>query len=65
MFWVFVAESRGYSLAAVHELLIAVGLLIAEDGALGTQAPVAAVHGLHCCDSWALEHRLSSCGAQI
>ena len=58
-------ESGGYSLAAVHELLIAVGLLIAEDGALGTQAPVAAMHGLCSCGSWALEHRLSSCGAQI
>ena len=58
-------ESGGYSLAAVSELLIAVGFLIAEDGALGTQAPGVAVRGLHSCGSQTLEHRLSGCGAQI
>ena len=31
--------------------------------ALGKQASVVAVHGLTSCDLWALEHRLSSCGA--
>ena len=31
--------------------------------ALGTQASVAAAHGLSC-GSWALEYRLNSCGTQ-
>ena len=54
--WAFVAElfsscgevSRGYSLVAVHELLIAVASLGAE-------------RGLSSCGFWTLEHRLSSC----
>ena len=32
--------------------------------ALGAWASVVVAHGLSYCDSWALEHRLSSCGAQ-
>ena len=51
--------------AAVSELLIAVGLLIAEDGAPGPQAPAVAACGRPNCGSRALEHRLGSCGAQI
>ena len=32
--------------------------------ALGTRASVVAAHGLSSCGSWALERRLSSCGAR-
>ena len=32
--------------------------------ALGTWASVVVARGLSICGSWALEHRLSSCGAQ-
>ena len=38
--------------------------LVAEHGFRGARASVVAARGLSDCDSWALEHRLSSCGAQ-
>ena len=44
------AASRGYSLVAVHRLLTAVSLLVAEHGAPGTQASVDVVHGF----SWSM-----------
>ena len=70
LFWVFVVlqafslvvASRGYSMAAVCWLLIAVASLVAEHGLLGAQASAVAVHGLSSCISWSLEHRLTSCG---
>ena len=40
----------------VHRLLITVASLVAEHGLEDT--------GLSSCDSWALEHRRRSCGAQ-
>ena len=49
-----VAISRGYSLFAVHELLIAEASLIAEHGLQACE--------LSSCSSRALEHRLSSFG---
>ena len=49
------AESRGYTLAAEHALLIVV--------TLGSWALVVVAHGLGSCGSQALEHRLSCCGA--
>ena len=39
-------------------LLTAVASLVAEDGLSGTQASLAAAHGLNTRDSWDLEHRL-------
>ena len=48
-----VAESRGYSLAAVHGLLIVVASLPAEHGLSGTEASVAAARGLSSCGSQA------------
>ena len=50
---------RGYSLAVVHRLLIAVASLVAEHRLQGMQASVFAACGL---SGWALEHSLSSCG---
>ena len=47
---------RGYSLVAVHRLLIAVASLLWTQ-ALGHT-------GFGSCSSWSLEHRLSSCGTQ-
>ena len=41
-----VAVSRGYSLVAVHGLLIVVASLVAEHGLLGIAAAVVAVLGL-------------------
>ena len=40
------------------------GFSCCEAQALGAQALVAAARGLSSCDTRALEHRLSSCGAQ-
>ena len=54
---------EGFSLVAVQGLSLQ-WLLIAEDGLSGTQAPLVAAHGLSTCGSWALQHRLSSCGKQ-
>ena len=62
--WVFIAAhglslvavSEGYSLVAVQGLLVVVASLV---WSMGSRA-----HGCHSCNSWALEHRLSSCSAQ-
>ena len=59
-----VAASGGYSLVVVLRLLISVALLVVEHGLLGTKASVAAARGLGRCGFRALEHRISSCGAQ-
>ena len=59
-----VAASRGYSLVAVPGLLIALASLVAEHRLQGMQAPGVVAQGLSSRGSWALEHRLSSCGAQ-
>ena len=52
-----VAEIEGYSLAAVHGLLIVVASLVAEQQAVGRV-------DFSSCGSQALEHGLRSCGAQ-
>ena len=59
-----VAASRGYSLVAVPGLLSALASLVAEHRLQGMQAPGVVAQGLSSRGSWALEHRLSSCGAQ-
>ena len=59
-----VAESSGYTLVAVHRLLVAVAPLAVEYGLQGMQLSVAAAHRLGNCSSQALEYRLRSCGAQ-
>ena len=53
---------RGYSLAAVHRLLIAASSIV-EHELQSAWASVVVAHGLISCGSWAREHRLSSCGA--
>ena len=58
-----VAGSEGYSLAVVLRILIVVAFLVAEHRLWSTQASVVVGHGLSNCGSWALEHRLNSCGA--
>ena len=65
--WVFDAAHALFSscgewgllFVAVHGLLIAVASLVAEH-----KAAVVVARRLSSCGSWALEHRLSSCGAQ-
>ena len=52
----------GYSLAAVHRLLIAVSSIV-EHELQSAWASVVVTRGLISCGSWALEHRLSSCDA--
>ena len=57
---------------AVRGLLIAVASLVAEHtgsrrvgfSSCGAWASVVVARGLSSCGSWALEHGLSSCGAQ-
>ena len=53
-----VAGSRGYSLVAVHGLLIAVASPVGRSWALGSL-------GFSSCGSWALEYRLNSCGPWV
>ena len=48
----------------VRGLLIAVASLVEEHCLLGAQASVVVARGLSSCGSWALERRLSSCGAR-
>ena len=55
---------RGLLIIAVHGLLIAGGFSSCGAWALGVQASVVVACGLSSCGSQALEHRLSSCGAQ-
>ena len=52
----------GFPLVVVHRLLIAAASLIVELGLLALQASVIVARGLSCRDSWALKHRLNSCG---
>ena len=59
-----VSVSRGYSLAAMCRLLIAVDSLVAGHRLQGFRAAVVAAHALSCCSSRALEHQLSCRGAQ-
>ena len=54
--------SHGYSLAAVHELLIVVTSLLVDHRLLGTWASGVVAHGLRGCSFLPLEHRLNSCG---
>ena len=49
----------GLLFVAVHGLLTAVASLVG-----GAQASVVVARGLSGCGSWALERRLSSCGAR-
>ena len=58
-----VLASRGCSLVAGPGLLFAVASLAAEQTP-GPQASVTAAYGLGSCDSWGLEHWLSSWGTQ-
>ena len=58
-----VAASGGYSLVAVHGLLIVMASLVVQHGLWGTQASVVVACGLMSCSSRALEHRLSSYAA--
>ena len=53
-----VVASRDYSLVAVHRLLIVISL-VAEHGPTGFSNCKIWVSS---CSSWALEHRLNSCG---
>ena len=56
--------SGGYSPVAVCRVLIGVSSRVAELGLKGVKASVVAAQGLSSCGSWALEHRLNSCGEQ-
>ena len=58
--WALVAASGGYSLVAVHGLLILAAFLV-RSRALGFSG--VAWRGLRSCGLWALELGLSSCGA--
>ena len=63
--WAFSScGERGLLFIAVRGLLIAVASLCCGALALGMRAAVIVAHGLSSCGSWALERRLSSCGAQ-
>ena len=60
--WAFSSCSeQGLLFFAVRGLLIAVASCCGA-WALGVRASIVAVRGLSSCGSWALEHRLSSCG---
>ena len=61
--FLLVVVSGGYSLAAVHRLLLVVSSLAVEHGLQGMWALAVVPHGLRSYGSRALEHRLSSCGA--
>ena len=71
LYWVFIAvlspvsEIGGHSLAVVHGLLTAMASLVAERWLWGAWASAGFGSGaLRSFGSRALEHRLSSCGAQ-
>ena len=53
-----------WGLAAVRQLLITAASLVSEHRLKRVQTSAAAACGLSSCSSLALEHRLSSCGAQ-
>ena len=48
----------------VRGLPIAVASLLAEHGLWGVRASAVVARGFSSCGSWALEHKLSSCGSQ-
>ena len=56
-------SERGLLFVAVRGLLIAVASRC-RARALGAWASVVAARGLSSCGSWALEHRLCSCGTR-
>ena len=60
-------SSKGYSLLAVHRLLIAVASLAAEHRTQSTQAPQLQLlgSGAQAQQLWALNHRLSGCGTWV
>ena len=73
LFFPLAVVSRGYSLVAVHMLLIAVAFLVVEYGLQTIQASLSVAHGFASCSSRGLEgtgsivvaHRLSfsmTCG---
>ena len=67
--WIFVAVWAFFSLWSVGAtlqcgLLIVVASLVAQHGLQGKQTSVIVARGLSSGGSWALEHRLSSCGTQ-
>ena len=64
LFCLFIFGCAGSWLLHWSRLLTAVSSLVVEHGLYGAQASVAGVHGLRSCSAWALEHVLSSCGAQ-
>ena len=57
-------SEQGLLFVVVHGLLIAVAFLVAENRLSGAQASVVAALGFSSCGTWALERRLSSCGAR-
>ena len=59
-----VARNGGYSLIATCRLLFAVISLVAEHEFWGMWSSLVLGHGLSSWSSWALEHKLSSCGPQ-
>ena len=61
VFWVFVVV-RGLLIAVAP--LVAGGFSCCRARALGTWALVVVACGLSSCDVWALERKLSSCGAR-
>ena len=58
-----VAASGGLLFVAVLRLLIAVASLVLEHGLQACRLQYLWHGGLSSCGSWALERRLSSCGA--
>ena len=53
----------GYSIDAVHGLLLVVASLVVEHRLQGTRASVVTACGVSSCSFQALEHRLDSFGA--
>ena len=63
--WAFSSRGKwGLLFGAVHRFLIVVASVVAEHGALGARASVVVARRLSICGLWALERRLSSCGAR-
>ena len=75
--WLFLAVIglhcyTGFSLVTVSGVcspvvrrpLIVEASPVEEHGLQSTQASVVVIHGLSSCGSWAVEHRLNSCGAE-
>ena len=70
--WVFITacrlfsscDKRGLLFVAVHRLLLIVVASLVVEHRLYARASVVVARGHSSCGSRALEHRLSSCGAQ-